>query len=152
MPQSRSIKRRKARTAYELLQQVCAHIKAEPRGYLQCVWGVTGDEAKDMAHADGHTVPPCGTMACRAGWIVALHDGGPSFKRRILQASFSIRDRANMILGMDSGSTFSLFDEFAISQYRNTDLRSYAAEGVRGLRTFMAEHRTHLKSRMLKGV
>lgn len=61
---------RRPRTAYDLLALVCQHILDEPRRYYQEAWIV---RHKASIKAAMGSVPSCGTMACRAGWIVGLH-------------------------------------------------------------------------------
>ena len=139
----------KAKTAYELLERVCAHIKAKPQTYLQERFIATGDQAHEYG-----LHPPCGTAACRAGWIVALHDG-PLDPRDY----GGIQTRANAILGLDSQTTGDLFSGAALNCGLDAidfmvkpGTAAYVRAGVRGLRSFMKRHAAHLKARKLDGV
>lgn len=153
----------KAKTAYELLEQVIAHIKEEPKRYAQATWGARNSDAiKAVGPA---TVPPCGTIACRAGWIVALNDGLPAFTARIRHDS--IERRANDILGFkrqcfcgnpscngDSDGALETRELFAphAAGNRGFSVREHARRGVAGLRAFMKQHKAHLQNRKLRGV
>lgn len=144
----------KPRTAYELLERVCEHILEEPRRYYQEFWAVR--DKQKIADVMG-SVPSCGTMACRAGWIVALNDGLNSRVMRADHDTFSpIEDRANQILGLGSGDTGRVFSACAVrgASYGGPKhgTARYAREGVKGLRKFMREYEAHLKSRLLKDV
>lgn len=142
---TRTQKRPKPKTAYELLQRVCAHILEEPQRYLQRRYVATGTDldAYDLK-------PPCGTAACRAGWIVWLHDGEwPDYS--------CISSRANQILKMSGADTMDLFRASALmyenhGQRYKEGTRAAAEAGVRGLRDFMEQHAKHLKARLLKSV
>lgn len=136
----------KPKNAYELLDRVAEHILAEPKRYDQGTWGRGPKEVRaEIAPKDR---PACNTQACRAGWIVALHDGLPSFQRRLRRSIYSVADRANEILGFeDEDATSDLFDEDAVCW--KTNQQDYAEEGAQGIRDFMEEHETHLKTRKL---
>jgi len=147
----------KAKTAYELLQQVCAHILEEPKRYHQGTWGLTRKHAVGVVGREN--VPPCGTVACRAGWIVGLHDGLPSLKNRLSRNQGSVSDRANLILGFKENddyvvaATSELFDSESVDpELKFTSPREYAKRGVAGLRAFMKKHKAHLQARKLRGV
>lgn len=148
----------KPKTAYELCERVCEHILEEPRRYFQNDWCRRGTGIQRMwsrlrsvlsIDQDGNEdvmkpVPPpvCNTVACRAGWIVLLHDGMKAKPR-----DFS--DRANEILGVEWMDTQELFDG---QDYGQPGTKAYARKGVAGLRAFMKEHKAQLKARSLKGV
>ncbi len=147
-------------TVYDLLALVAHHIEEEPRRYFQDVWVLIGEEIRN--HVDFE--PACGTVCCRAGWIVALHDGlrAPAIEATA-RARFSPRVelRALQILGMsDVGFLFNAFisDEDDLDE-DSGDLVSaepgtpeYAKAGADGLRAFMEEHAEHLKARRLADV
>lgn len=146
---TQSARQPKPRTAYELLQRVCHHILEEPKRYNQETYFETGK--RDIQMTWGFA-PACGTMACRAGWIVALHDGTKH------TSPLSAQDRANEILGMSSGATDHLFKGSAlhIAARRNTTdiigTPAYARLGVKGLRIFMKRYTARLKERLLSDV
>lgn len=142
------VTRSKPKTAYELLQRVCEHILEEPRRYNQERWLMRGKRyIKDF----GLSAPACGTVGCRAGWIVLLHDG---MKAKVTDETCSTGWRAAQILGLDvpryGNATFDLFAGGGVSGKVGT--KTYAERGAAGIRVFMAEHKFHLKARLLKDV
>lgn len=148
---TKTSRRPRAKTAYELLERVIAHIREEPRRYCQSTWGALAEWG---LHPAGQR-PPCGTIACRAGWIVALHDGMPSFRRRLRRHDYSVRDRANIILGFppDTNTTVPLFHAEAVPPaLRAQDVPAHARQGIQGLRAFMKQHKAHLQAQKLRGV
>lgn len=65
------------RTAWDLCERVAQHIEEEPLRYYQRSWWLRGRDLETLVNY-WHTIPAkpsCGTTACRAGWIVELHDG-----------------------------------------------------------------------------
>lgn len=139
--------RTKAKTAWELLERVIQHIKEEPQRYYQDWWCYR--DTRKLASLN--LSPPCGTAACRAGWIVALHDGPTAAPlRHAGRWPSPVESRANEILGLDSWDTSALFAGGMIDGTPGT--RAYVREGVRGLREFMKEYKAHLKARQLRGV
>lgn len=135
------------RTAFELLNRVCKHILEEPKRYYQGMWGNTNE---DLIKATVGSVPACGTMACRAGWIVALHDGMPAFHRMLNMDCLpgEVGVRAKEILG--DLDTDSLFDEDAVNGFPGTV--AYAEQGASGIEDFMAKHEEYLKARLLRKI
>lgn len=127
---SKAGRRAKPKTAYELLQRACEAIKATPQAYFQNWW------RQEQA---------CGTAFCRAGWIVALHDG-----KAAVRSSDETGHRALDILGHPQGAWDALFVCGLVDGTPGTT--SYASQGIRGLRDFMKTHRAHLKARLLKDV
>lgn len=118
----------KAKNAYELLERVCRAIAEAPQHYNQTEW--------------------CGTAYCRAGWIVAVHDG-PIDDRH----ADDVGNRAMELLDLSSDECWPLFSTYELFR---TDAEpgtsEYAEEGVRGVRVFMSQYSSHLKARSLKGV
>ena len=150
-------RRGKAKTAYELLERVCEAIKAHPLNYYQGYWKSRRGRSKGQVR---HTqvmeaLPPsldvpentCGTAFCRAGFIVAEHDG---YEARPID----FNQRARRLLGIDEYESFDdvsrLFDASAVTGTPGTS--RYVRQGIAGLRAFMKEHEAHLKARSLKGV
>lgn len=58
----------------ELLQRVKAHILAEPRRYSQITFGLN-DKLVPEYFKEMDEPPPCGVVACLAGWAVELSEG-----------------------------------------------------------------------------
>lgn len=145
------VPRSKAKNAYDLLADVCAAISEEPRRYNQGVWCLRGPKAiRDWFETEDHKIEPpaCGTMACRAGWIVQLHDGRLPRKQMFMGR---VAERARNLLGVtnrwdDFGLDVRwLFDGAAVLDHQ-VGTRAYAKEGVKGLRQFMAKHKARLKA------
>lgn len=134
------------RTAFDLCELVAQHIEEEPRRYNQGVWMVNG---RQTIKQSGYSPAACNTMACRAGWIVALHDGLSETKRNM--TTLCIAERAREILGMTRRGTIRLF---AGSMYGvgAPGTAEYAAAGARGIRAYAKRHAARLKSRLLKDV
>lgn len=158
------------KTAYELLERVCEHIVEEPKRYHQGVWALLGGRIADALGKEA--APACGTVCCRAGWIVALHDG---LNAKPLQAESNgvrtnvVEERAQSILDLSEDATLDLFDGSALEieqgldkfdddgEYDGPELPrrgtlEYAQLGADGLRKFMTQHESHLKARLLADV
>lgn len=120
-------------TAYQLLERVCEAIERSPQQFDQNEWVSRKD---------------CGTSFCRAGWLVALHDGVAA----IGDDDF-VMGRAEAILDMEGDDAWELFSTYALL---DTDARpgsvEYAAAGVDGTQRFMRKHEAHLKARRLTDV
>ena len=149
----------KAKTAYELLERVCAAIKAHPLAYYQDQWMLKSkrDVVKRLRLTNEQARESCGTAYCRAGWIVALHDGSAAARRMSCEwHSEEFGERAREILAMPYQSSDDpirecrLFQSGTVAAHPGT--RAYAREGVRGLKAFMEQHKAHLKARKLDGV
>lgn len=159
MAKTKTVRQPKAKDAYELLERVCVAIKEHPLSYWQGYWKATrgyrgggcGDvcELPESLNTSNNT---CGTAFCRAGWMVALHDG-----MRAKPASFE--GRAKELIGVYKddgvdcvllGSTDRLFEGGAVDGTPGT--RPYVNAGIKGIRAFMKKHAAHLKARKLRGV
>ena len=143
----------RVKNAYELLEKVCEVIKEEPRRYDQTTWGISGKQETKRHYEN--TAPACGTVACRAGWIVFLHDGPQVFRR-----ATDIESRAKEIIGL-SLPTGHLFSEGACvterrvgyeDLYEDSTVKKHAEEGVKGLQRYMKKYSAKLKARKLSDV
>lgn len=147
--------------AYDLLEAVARHIEEEPRRYYQSSWVLRGDRIRALELA----APACGTVGCRAGWVVALNDGlnAPAIVSQLgALPAFDepVRDRAEEILGLGHLDTDDLFSGCAIyvEDAGGCDITppagspAYAKLGADGIRAFMKAHEAHLKARSLEGV
>lgn len=140
----------KPTTAYDLCMLVAQHIEEEPLRYLQSNWWLRAKElARAVAYSKLPAEPPCGTAACRAGWIVGLHDGIGG-ARLAMRPEIGIGHRARQILGVKPISTNQLFDGFAV--YGAPGTPEYAKAGADGLRRWARRRAKHLKARLLKDV
>lgn len=144
----------KPKTAYDLLARVADHILEEPKRYYQTNWGLRGTHLEAIKK---ELRPACGTVACRAGWIVALHDGPERLNGTHLQLLKRIPARARMILGATDNKqdirwdASDLFDGAACGMAAEGTVE-HAKRGASGIRAFMRKHAAHLKSRLLKDV
>lgn len=148
----KATKQPKAKTAYELLGRVCEAIKAHPLSYYQRMWAAKPDWcfAPDVAAKN-----ECGTVFCRAGWLVALNDGNKNIDVENdvveLKGRFEhIQTRAKALLDMSDDDVRPLFSESSVTGSPGTT--DYVRQGVRGIRDFMRKHEAHLKARSLRGV
>lgn len=139
----------KPKTAYDLCELAAQHIEEEPLRYYQRQWWARGDDLDSMVRWHKlPAAPPCGTTACRAGWIMGLHDGVRSTDRAA--RAYVIGARARQILGVSGKATAKLFSGSDVIGVPGTV--DYAAEGAAGLRRWMRRHAARLKSRLLKDV
>jgi hypothetical protein len=142
----------KPETAYELLGAVAACILAEPRRYDQGSWLYDAAQVADLA-----SPPPCGTVACRAGWIVALHDGLDGLRAI---GNSRVQERADDILDMSFETTeffgaCALYDELRIDEEEDMPelgTKEYAEAGAAGVLKFRDEYAEQLKARRLADV
>lgn len=147
---TQSYRQPKPKTAYGLLERVARHIEDDPRRYDQGRFVLTGEDELSSRGFIGDGAPPCGTVACRAGWIVFLNDGLNAV------GYDGIQDRANEVLGMTEEDTDDLFSGGALHhECRRVPLhrtKAYGKVGAKGVRRFMRKHAKHLKARKLKDV
>lgn len=137
----------KATNAYDLLADVCRVIREEPARYFQDRFYVA-DTTAQRHWLDGRREPPmCGTMACRAGWVVQLRDG------HIAGEPMQIDQRARDILsgadgndGVFQRALTHLFAGGAIDWELKPGTIAYARAGIYGVRQFMAKHKARLKA------
>lgn len=132
----------KPKTAYELCERVAKHIEEEPLRYHQGLWGFENYAIEDLAR------PQCGTVCCRAGWIVALHDGIG------MERKGNVANRSDAILGYpdDSSVTMALYYDDGWVQAHEQGTKQYAKAGANGLRQWMKRNAAHLKARKLVDV
>lgn len=129
------------KTAYDLCEMVAQHIEEDPLRYHQGLWGFEGEAFKDSSLK----MPDCGTVCCRAGWIVALHDGAAALRHGV------VAHRSDTILGYQDWQTMNLYYDGSLDESKQ-GTKAYARLGADGLRQWMREHAVHLKSRLLKDV
>jgi hypothetical protein len=92
----------------ELLEKVKQHILEEPRRYNQQHWIGVGETEIRKRFGKVGDLPPCGTMACIAGWTCIL--AGVDLKGVDL---FSISDKAEELLGINCIQADRLFSSVA---------------------------------------
>lgn len=131
----------KATTAYELLDEIKAVIKAEPKRYNQIdtLTPMREDYPNiTQAKRDYHTVPTCGTVGCVAGWVIALREPGALFESAVV-------DRAANILGLMR--TSYLFNGSAAAGAPQS--RAHAESGVEHITHFQERYEDNLKGHIL---
>jgi hypothetical protein len=129
--------------AYELCERACEEIAAHPLNYYQDLFVASRELGGLPTELD---VPEneCGTAFCRAGWLAYIVDGK-------VNSPTHAEDRATeLLLGPDPGTGLSydvadLFDPF-FDESGHPGTPEYVAQGVRGLRVFMATWEKHLKT------
>lgn len=135
-----------AKNAYELLDDVAKAIIEEPKRYNQGDWGTTDRERirgflVEESKLRNPEPPQCGTMACRAGWIVVLTG------RRVDHPASVEQDAVAILGGGIAWNEYqrdidNLFSGGAVSGRIGT--RAYAREGVRGIRKFQKKWKERL--------
>jgi hypothetical protein len=92
-----------ATNAYDLLTEIRALIREEPKRYNQFIWHARVTPlARIIYHGRESTAPACGTIGCVAGWVVTLKEG-PDV------AYPAVPDRARQILGLSPRQEAELF-------------------------------------------
>lgn len=124
----------KARTAYELLEEIRQIILEEPKRYDQRCILLCGSECKEA----GRAMPACKTVGCVAGWIVAL-------TRRDFVSVGNICGAAREILGLDADQTPQLFYYKAAGGAGQSI--GHARRGAAHIRRFMKAHAKQLKAK-----
>lgn len=141
----RKVTREKPKTAYDLCERVAQHIEEEPLRYHQGLWGFERFVIAELQQ------PQCGTVCCRAGWIVALHDGIGAEK------SVGVAARSSQILGYrnedlsEDSAVMSLYYDGSMGHLEQ-GTKKYAQMGASSLRKWMRKHAAHLKARKLADV
>lgn len=140
-----------AATAYELLADVRRAILEEPKRYNQEVWRIRGK--RHIVNA-GFDAPSCGTMACVAGWTVALAKPA-AFKKmetwRIVEQALQLLSGPNdSDLRWEARDLFDgngVFDEYeGDGDAPEPGTRAYARLGARRIARFMKEHKIKLRA------
>jgi hypothetical protein len=123
----------KAKTAYELLEEIRALTLEEPRRYNQ-------NQYLSFDVDEEHGGPACGTVGCRAGWVVALRAKRP----RLVTTHWIY---ARKVLGLDAAQCNDLFGYAAVGGLPGT--REHAELGAAQLTEFMRRHEQQLKRKRL---
>jgi len=179
-----------AGNAYDLLTDVIAAIREEPRRYNQGQWALTtATEILELWNRNGRyiydddirkrlptQVPACGTVGCRAGWLVFLADGHfptGQFSKEIRTRAFTVLGVPNIALDAVNGAsencacqdctrmrvenlskedqafivdTDTLFDANQVNSDLGIGTPEYAEAGIAGLETYMATWETRLRA------
>lgn len=137
--------RSRARTAYELLSEICKLIIAEPLRYDQGSYIIRPDDVRYRTRQ----FPACNTIGCVAGWVCTLR----------LKDRFSyvdIVDLATGILGLNPSQTKELFaaapDIFwnGFCDMIPAQTKEHAEAGVKHIKAFQKKYEEQLKTKRLK--
>ena len=123
----------KAKTAYELLNEVKRVILADPKRYDQGVF--IARKSSDALNVESY--PACGTVACVAGWACILKDRG--------QAGTTI-DMAAWLLGLNNKQADALFSVTAFNTTALPQTRAYARAGAQHITRFQQRYKKALKA------
>jgi len=156
------VPRSNATNVYDLLMDVARAIEEEPRRYNQEDWHARVAPC-EVYEATTESGPSCGTVACRAGWIVELAghwDSDPD--PAIVWWGGGIAGAARQILGVTWGGltdeereedaafgrdVADLFDGSALCDLDNQvaiGTPEYAAAGAAGVREFAEKWKERL--------
>lgn len=124
----------RAKTAYGLLSEIRKLILEEPRRYNQ--WD-TLSTGRDTQHYYGPEAPPCGTVGCVAGWVVALKK----------PHSRSITGPATEILGLIGSQDVHLFGASQAGPRASDSLKSHAKRGAAHIAKFQKKYAAQLKAK-----
>lgn len=99
--------------AVALLQRVKQHILEEPRRMDMLRWVENRPEHLKCAAEIGNIagVPPCGTVACIAGWVVQLGSVRPSQVKVVAR-------RARQLLGLPIPRSIGKIEQFGLFHLR----------------------------------
>ena len=137
----------KAETLWELCEQVCESIAAQPANYFQHSWAIKAESARNMALSCNrdperkkqieHT-EVCGTAYCRAGWMMA-HLRGKA-------VTYNEGDQAMDLLRaarIECGTLFSSEEAGPLAEWGTPE---YVQRGVDGMRKFMEANEAKLRA------
>lgn len=122
---------------YELCEQVCEAIEAQPLNYNQDHYAMSARILYGKA--------ACGTAYCRAGWMMAVLENKPQ------SPGSCIGGRATALLesaGIPSYSIAWLFAAGTVEGERGSP--EYIKNGVAGIRRFMTSWEHKLKTAQIK--
>jgi hypothetical protein len=157
-----------ATNLYDLCEDACACMLQEHARYDQGVYGTTKDINPELFR--DRRAPACGTIGCRAGWLVFLADGGFPHIADVTNIGGVISGRADELMGtselvaddddwerymhdvedlFSAGALFAETDhdmEDPDSEIPDVGTKEYAELGVRGMRAFMARWEARLRA------
>lgn len=145
---------RKLETLWDLCDAVCQQIEAKPLNYNQGSWEepiavVIRNKGRGVFQDE----EACGTAFCRAGHMCAILDAERG-KRVGYGQHGNIELRAKRMLIGAGCSYLDVEDLFRGSACEPSTFgtRSYVAEGIEGMRCFMARYADQLKSTKLADI
>lgn len=125
----------RARTAYGLLGEIKRIILEDPRRYDQ----FNTLSVIPAAQLDDKTEPPCGTVGCVAGWVVALTRA--RLTPYALNSPLTIAER---VLGLTEEQGDQLFDGGAAGWRTGVPLIDHAQRGADHIERFRQAHKAQL--------
>lgn len=123
------IPKSKAKTAYGLLSEVAALVRAEPKRLAMAIWTTDGDE--DLPPTG--VFPACGTVGCIGGWTETL----------MRERGIEYPD-APTILGLVGEQSALLFCPSRLMNAANQQTPEHAAETVAHIHKFQKRYRAQL--------
>lgn len=124
------IPKSKAKTAYGLLSEVRAIIRAEPKRYDQHDLLTIRAE-----HERNDSTPACGTVACVAGWVTVLKSRRP--------LDVDQWDYAERKLGLTPNQGLELF-RMSAAGFDDRQTPKHAQKGAAHIREFQQKYRARL--------
>ncbi len=113
-----------------ILKTVIKAITDEPKRYDQNTWG--DERPQDFPDRERY-FPPCGTVACVAGWVCIVADGK-------LPRESHIEGMARRLLGLTKAHSDRLFSAFAVTPDRWVATpKSHVRAGVRHIKNFVKD-------------
>jgi hypothetical protein len=154
------IARTKAKTAWDLLNEVCRIIEAEPQRYNQGQWV----RLVEKDNKSGYTYPECGTIGCVAGWVDILTEGRKQARAdssSFIGDNLFVAAKAAKTLGITHQQADDLFDGEALQTTARVfgfegrtlpdkGTQEYAALGVAHIYRFMHRNERRLRSKRVK--
>jgi hypothetical protein len=136
------IPRTKATNAYDLLKEVRDLILEDPRRYNQRTTlnhYPPGVQWTEGPRRQPILAPPCGTVGCRAGWVVELTRS---------RTQYVVRG-AQDILGLTDAQAETFFAAAAAAGWAGTP--EHARSGAYGITAFLKKHAKQLKAKRIGG-
>jgi len=137
--------RSEATNAYDLLKEIRALIQEEPKRYNQQDTLTYLRNYRNTLYRGKlaqEVAPACGTIGCRAGWVVAAAAPHPERVDDVVHY-------AKKVLGLTGRQAENLFDGWAAgSEADGAPFGSveHARRGARGITVFMAHHKKQLQA------
>lgn len=129
----------KAKTAYQLLDDVADLILEEPLRYDQRYWRLTASAWK---------MPDCGTVCCIGGWVDQLKADGQAENVEDFTVARGVGASARNILGLTAAQARELFNpDAAGDEPVEGQSVEHGFNGVRHIRKFQKKYAKQLKAK-----
>ena len=135
-----------ATTAYELLDDVKACVKEEPKRLNMRIVVLAGDGLICNSDRAPKGVPVCGTVGCVAGWALVLtHKTGDH------ETNFGITGQAAALLGLSPEQAEELFvPDDLLNDIRGIGTTAYMWRVVKHISAFQKKYENQLKSTIME--